>query len=47
VYAVAAVNPVTVIVPDVAWETDPVRPLGVDVAVYEVIAVPPLLPGAV
>jgi hypothetical protein len=47
VYAVPAVNPVTVIVPDPAWLSVPVIPPGEEVAVYEVIATPPLNPGAV
>jgi len=47
VYEVEAVNPVTVIVPDPAWLSVPVIPLGLEVAVYKVIAEPPLLAGAV
>jgi hypothetical protein len=34
-------------VPEPACESVPVNPPGLDVAVYEVIAVPPLLTGAV
>jgi hypothetical protein len=47
VYAVPAVNPVTVIVPDPACDTVPVILPGVEVAVYEVITAPPLNVGAV
>lgn len=43
----AAFKPLTVIVPDVAWLMLPVRPPGVDVAVYDRIAAPPLRVGAV
>jgi hypothetical protein len=45
VYAVPVVRPVTVIVPEPACESVPVPPAGDDVAVYDVIAVPPLLAG--
>jgi hypothetical protein len=47
VYAVPAVRPVTVIVPDPDCETVPVMPPGDDVAVYDVIGLPPLSAGAV
>jgi hypothetical protein len=47
VYAVFCDSPVTLIVPEPACESVPVPPEGLDVAVYEVIAVPPLLTGAV
>ena len=47
VYAVDAVRPETVIVPDPDCETYPVIDTGVDVAVYLLIADPPLLVGAV
>jgi hypothetical protein len=47
VYAVLAVNPVTLIVPEPAVARVPVPPLGVDVAVYSVIVEPPSLAGAV
>ena len=42
VYAVPVVNPVTVIVPEPAVDTAPVKPPGEEVAVYEVIVAPPL-----
>ena len=47
VYAVPAVKPVIAIVPLVACEIVPVMPPGDEVAVYEVIAAPPLDAGAV
>ena len=47
VYAVPAVKPVTVIVPEPAWLNVPVIPSGLLVAVYDVMAAPPLLAGAV
>jgi hypothetical protein len=47
VYAVLAVKPETVIVPEPAVASVPVTPPGVDVAVYKVIAEPPSLAGAV
>ena len=47
VYAVTGLKPVTVIVPDPAWLSVPVIPLGEDVAVYSVIVEPPSLAGAV
>jgi hypothetical protein len=47
VYAVPVVKPDTVMVPEPAVARVPVRPPGEDVAVYKVIAVPPLLAGAV
>ena len=47
VYAVLAVRPVMVMVPSPAWSTVPVFPPGFDVAVYLVIAEPPLEAGAV
>jgi hypothetical protein len=47
VYAVFAVKPLTVIVPEPAVDNVPVTPPGEDVAVYEVIVAPPSLAGAV
>jgi hypothetical protein len=47
VYVVPVVNPFTVIVPEPACDIVPVMFPGDDVAVYEVIAVPPLSAGAV
>lgn len=47
VYAVPAVKPAIEIVPLPACEIDPVIPPGDEVAVYEVIAAPPLEAGAV
>jgi hypothetical protein len=47
VYEVFDVRPVTEIVPDPAWERVPDPPGGLEVTEYEVIACPPLLPGAV
>lgn len=47
VYAVLGVKPLIEIVPEPAWESVPVIPPGEEVAVYEVIAEPPLLIGAV
>jgi hypothetical protein len=47
VYDVAAVKPDTVIVPEPAVASVPVKPPGEDVAVYNVIVAPPLLAGAV
>jgi hypothetical protein len=47
VYAVPAVNPDTVIVPEPAVAKVPVKPPGEDVAVYKVIVAPPSLAGAV
>ena len=46
-YAVFALNPVTVIDPLPDWLTEAVIEPGVETAVYEVMAEPPLLPGAV
>ena len=46
-YEVPAVSPVTVIVPDPAWDTVPVIAPVFEVAVYLVIAEPPLDAGAV
>jgi hypothetical protein len=47
VYAVLALNPVTVMVPEPAWLKVPVPPAGLLTAVYDVITLPPLLAGAV
>ena len=47
VYEVTGFNPLTVMVPDPAWLNVPVIPLGLEVAVYDVIVDPPLLAGAV
>jgi len=47
VYGVPAVSPVTVIVPEPAWDTVPVKEPLSEVAVYLVIAEPPLDAGAV
>ena len=47
VYEVAAVRPVTEIVPEPDCDKVPEPPAGLEVAVYEVIADPPLLAGAV
>jgi hypothetical protein len=47
VYDVDSDKPLTVIVPEPACDTEPVNPPGLDTAVYDVIAVPPLLAGAV
>ena len=47
VYVVPAVNPETVIVPDPLCDTVPVKPPGLEVAVYRVISDPPLDGGAV
>jgi hypothetical protein len=47
VYAVLALNPEIVIVPEPAVANVPVIPPGLEVAVYSVIVAPPLLAGAV
>nr|WP_249883335.1 hypothetical protein [Candidatus Aquiluna sp. UB-MaderosW2red] len=47
VYAWLGTNPDTAIVPDPAWEIDPVIPDGDEVAVYEVMVEPPFEDGAV
>ena len=47
VYGVPAVSSVTVIVPEPAWDTVPVPPAGLEVAVYVVIGEPPSDEGAV
>ena len=47
VYGVPAVSPATVIVPDPVWDTAPVKEPVSEVAVYLVIAEPPLDAGAV
>jgi hypothetical protein len=47
VYAVLAVNPVTVIVPEPPVTKVPVPPAGLDVAVYDVAAGTPVNAGAV
>ena len=47
VYDVDGDKPLTVILPEPDWETVPVKPPGLDVAVYDVIVWPPLLAGAV
>ena len=46
-YEVPTVSPVTVIVPEPAWDTVPVPPAGLEVAVYVVIGEPPSDEGAV